>query len=205
MSNLNPPPSGTTFDWRVFKDWFFKLWKEFSNLTFGGGAFTYSAAVLATGGTETGNLSLVGPYIGMQAGNTSGQTIANNTLTTLTGWTTAFDTTSMFAASTGIYTVPVTGYYQVCGGMGYNSATWAAATACLLIIFQNSSPMFESVRTLDGAVTTTIFPPTVSGLLFCKAGDTISLQVLQAQGGNLTLYTGTRDLNTNYFTIAKVG
>ena len=47
-NNVNPPPSGQTFDWRQFKDWFFKLWNSFKNLTFGIDATSYSAAIAKT-------------------------------------------------------------------------------------------------------------------------------------------------------------
>lgn len=55
MTTLDVPPSGPNFDWRVFRDWLFKLWREIKGLTFGGGAFSYSAAISASASTgDTG-------------------------------------------------------------------------------------------------------------------------------------------------------
>lgn len=48
MPNLQPPPTGVTFDWRVFKDWFFRLWKSVTGLTYGIDATSYSSALAGT-------------------------------------------------------------------------------------------------------------------------------------------------------------
>ena len=45
--------------------------------------------------------------------NTSALSIPNSTLTTITGNTTTYDTHGVFNPSTGLYTVPETGYYNV--------------------------------------------------------------------------------------------
>lgn len=55
MTRLGPPPSGPTFDWRVFRDWLYQLWKSVTNLTFGGDASSYSSALASTSASGDGS------------------------------------------------------------------------------------------------------------------------------------------------------
>lgn len=48
MPSLTPPPTGPTLDWRVFRDWLYKLWKSVTGATFGADTFSYSAAIAGT-------------------------------------------------------------------------------------------------------------------------------------------------------------
>lgn len=167
-----------------------------SSTVSGAGFSTYLASPPAIGGTAPAAgtfTTLKGNSLAkVFATNTSGQSIPNNTSTTVTGWTTVRDANSNFVASTGIFTAPATADYLVCGqlimsGSGIsngivemtflaNAAAWAIA----------NSPV----------AATTVTDNTVSGCadVFVSSGQTISLNLLQNSGGAQSLATAAKQL-----------
>jgi hypothetical protein len=54
MPSLTPPPTGPTLDWRVFRDWLYKLWKSVTGLTFGSDSSSYSAVIMGSSAAGDG-------------------------------------------------------------------------------------------------------------------------------------------------------
>lgn len=205
MAALDPPPTTQTFSFKLFKDWFFKLWKRVIALgPFGstgnpndGG---YSAAISMANGLLTNSNEDInyvgGAYIGMpnapvvlRAGNSSAQSFASGTTQTVTGWTTAIDTAKAFNASTGVYTVPVAGFYRVYCHVLFTSGAWAANSTTTMRIDQNGTNIATG-GWANGAAYTGFQLVSADGVLQCAAGDTIVCQALQQSGATLTLYNG---------------
>jgi hypothetical protein len=76
--------------------------------------------------------------------NTSGQSIPNNSFTTVTGWTKTFDKVNAnFSASTGIFTAPATGYYQMDACVTFSVATGVSAAQYAIAFVANAATVAE--------------------------------------------------------------
>lgn len=134
----------------------------------------------------------------MSAQNTSGLNTLNNTFTTFTGWTSLSDSHSAFNASTGIYTVPVSGFYTIAGTIAFNGN---ATSNRGITILKNGSTAIYTTIIQTGAAGTNNSVPFAGGFYF-SAGDTIALQIYQLSGGNLAATTAA---NYNQLAIVRVG
>ena len=79
----------------------------------------------------------------------------------------------IFNVSTGQYTCPVSGFYRCSAGVAV-SATYALNSSSSIGIGHNSTTVntFSSVAISGGAET--LLAPTVSGTIYCNAGDTLN-------------------------------
>lgn len=204
MPSLTPPPTGPTLDWRVFRDWLYKLWKAVTGLTFGADTTTYSAAVFTTGqDTSGGAIYNVPGYITkIIASNNSGQSIPTTTLTGVTGFTTVLDQNGEFNAATGVFTVKVAGQFFCSAGFQFAAAVWAAGETAQVYIGKNGVSQIKSAAYAWGATNLAMDTTCVAGLVNAAAGDTINAQVFQNSGGALALITGITE--SNFLTITRV-
>jgi hypothetical protein len=124
------------------------------------------------------------------ASNTSGQSIPNNAITVVTGWTASTNQGSNFVASTGVFTAPRTGFYQVSAGLGFVSAAFTAGQNVAVIIMKNGSAIAQGPRNVEVNITTPQNAPPTSATIRCVAGDTISIAAFQNSGAAVALNNG---------------
>jgi hypothetical protein len=214
---LDKPPSGQTFDWRVFKDWFFRLWKYVTGGVFGtgtgadsgyGSTIALASALLGSDGSSSNNAQggqYLGPAIVMCAYSTSTQSFpTSGAYSTITTWTVQIDTASALATSTGIYTVPLGGIYQVSYNILWNNVTYLSQGYAEISITHNGTQVFNDLQQVGTATASLYIDITGSYLVKCNAGDTIALQGAQDSGAANTLYANPGSLY-NQFMIHKVG
>jgi hypothetical protein len=109
----------------------------------------------------------------------------------------SFDTHAAYAAGTGIYTVPVAGYYRVHAGI-FMSATQAAGNYIDMYIMKNgSSELYEEYKVQS---TQSAHYVTVSGIVSCNAGDTLAIR--GCTNGTSPVYQS--DGTANQFSIEKI-
>lgn len=133
--------------------------------------------------------------------NTSGQTLANNTTTTITSWTKVNDTTASFNATTGVYTVPVTGQYLASMSIGIVSST-SNAGVIQSVIVQAGSASTSSMSSVPFGTSGNTSTPLTSFIFNCVAGDTLTFRGLQTNtGGSLSLSTTAA---FNYMSVAML-
>lgn len=130
---------------------------------------------------------------------TNTQSISSGGTQVIGAWSTNFDQLSNFNASTGVFTVPTAGFYQVCGSLQFASASRPAGQY-IAIILKNGSEYYASEQVTQ-ATATNFTGTSVSGLLKCAAGDTISLGVFQDTGGPAAL---SGNATKNFMTIAQI-
>lgn len=142
--------------------------------------------------------------VAMRAYNTSGFSVPNNSVTTITGWTTSYDTHGAFNASTGIYTVPVSGKYRVSGTLLFASSALVVGQPFSLIAGQSGSVSSNWVCGQSWAMgnVTTAAAAGGSDTIQCLAGDTIAIRAYQSQGAARSLSTSATE---NHFEITRVG
>jgi len=112
-------------------------------------------------------------------------------------WTTK-DFDSHNAMSSGVYTIPVSGKYQI------NCEVALAGTIVLnntvdLQLQKNSTAISEDLRYAGGAITN--FDVGVTDIISCLAGDTIRIQVSSSATAPSIVASNTR----NFFSISRVG
>lgn len=172
---------------------------------------SYSSTLFASGmgeGTATyiGNtLTWGGAPIILIATNAGGQSIPNAAATTVTGWTTGLDTASAFVPSTGIYTIPISGVYHISASILMNTVVYPAQGATSLAVIQNSTTIYTYLTEYGSAQTASSFlQSSDSGLVQCKAGDTIKIQITQVSGAANTTYNGASAGSYNNLNIIRV-
>lgn len=127
------------------------------------------------------------------ATNTSAQSIPSTTATALTNYTTVFDQNSNFAASTGIFTAPVTGFYWVYATASFNG-TMAVNTTLQMQIFANGALTAAQISYV-ASTTPTNYSVMAGALVSLTAGQTVNVKVLQTNATAVPL-VATASLNT---------
>jgi hypothetical protein len=131
----------------------------------------------------------------------AGQSIPNNTATTVVFGTRIRDTHNSMNAATGVYTCPASGGYRVSASLYWGTAITAIATDVQIQIFKNGVLYLGNNNPKSG---TGAVPITASGSfpVDCNAGDTIEVRALQNTGSAQTLLT---NAVYNWVSIERVG
>lgn len=124
--------------------------------------------------------------ISVIAGNSSGFSVPNNSLTTVTGWTKIDDTHGAFNASTGVFTAPAAGRYFVKLGLTYNNGYTANTGGGQAYIVGSNGQ--HSGRVLPfGSNTSIDMAVTAEDTFYLQAGQTLTLQAFQNNGSSRIL------------------
>ena len=176
----------------------------------GGGAIN---GVFELGGIEHGAMyvnRLSGPSVVAASDSVSaiyqtsaGQSIPHNSATVVVFGTKIFDSHSAMNASTGVFTCPVSGEYQLSAAFYFSTAITATATDIQTIAYKNGVAYLGVNNTKSG---TAAAPLTTSGTIRirCNAGDTLSCAVLQANSAT-TAQTLLANAAFNWVAISRVG
>jgi hypothetical protein len=133
----------------------------------------------------------------------AGQSIPNNTATVVVFGTKVYDSHGAMNPSTGVFTCPISGEYQVSGGFYFATAITATATDIQFIANKNASSYLGVNNTKSG---TAGAPLTTSGTIRvrCNAGDTLSVSVLQTNSASSAQALLT-NATFNWVSISRVG
>lgn len=107
------------------------------------------------------------------------------------------DTHGGYSESTGLYTVPVTGYYRVTASFVIG-ATYVANNTSAVYVYQNGSSVAATDQ--NGAASQTELYPSIAVTLKCNSGDTIAPYVSSA-GSSPSI---TSSAGQNYFTVERL-
>lgn len=123
-------------------------------------------------------------YVRVTSSTTTCNTGAN---TILTGWTKVQDTNNAFVASTGIFTAPMTGIYNIVASVGFN-APGGSLTGGNVTLYglQNGSLISIGVGFTVQTSTTAVGNPMFADQLPLTAGDTFKIEIHNTSGQNLT-------------------
>ncbi|HDR9164879.1 TPA: hypothetical protein QDB28_005315 [Burkholderia vietnamiensis] len=165
-------------------------------------ATTAFAQNAVTGGSNAGKFTTLTTTAmsRVAASTTNAQSIPNNTFTVVTNYTTTLNQGSNFVASTGVYTTPSAGLYDVRAGVRFNAATGVIGTQVLIAVAVNGTIVYQSGMAQQN---TSGFASQAAGawLVNCSAGDTITIRVFQNSGAAMTLDGGAA---ANYVQIAQL-
>lgn len=133
--------------------------------------------------------------------NVSGQSIPNNSTTTITGWTKTFDRVNAnFNASTGVFTAPATGIYQISAGITFVAHTGSVNNQYSLIAIAGGSAVAQTSYFRQTASSVSV-PLTLSATVSMTSGQTMILQVIQTSGAAVALLNSTVQ---NFISISRL-
>ena len=138
-------------------------WSSNTNMS----ADTDTRVVAATVGTGTGTLSGSDNVVKFTA--------------------TVFDSHAGYSSSTGLYTVPVTGYYEVTSNLDLQ-ITSASGKYLNISIYKNGTSVYSRELSQPGA--TTNLTTNVNSVILCNAGDTLGIYS-NTSGAAATFTSGT--------------
>jgi hypothetical protein len=85
------------------------------------------------------------------------------------------DTHGAYSTSTGLYRVPVSGYYQATGSQNLSWATASTANYISAVILKNGNTVRENFYGINNVAVTQATVNVSTAAFFCNAGDTIAL------------------------------
>lgn len=129
----------------------------------------------------------------VQAVNTSGQSISNNSATTTTNWTVSNQVGSAFVGSTGVYTTPATGYYEISFQLEYDLTTPPIGTQLLTAITVAGTTVANGITTI-ASTSQTKAASQVTAIVKLTVGQTVTFQAYQNSGAAVTLDTGAANI-----------
>lgn len=136
---------------------------------------------------------------------TSSTAITTGATTVVVFSSVAFDTHNQYSTSTGKYTVPVSGKYQISGAI-YSSSTGGLAVSQEMRLIANQSGSVSTTSIVDrlSAQGTSGFGMGISGstLFNCLAGDQIWFTFFNGTGNTITLNNAAAD---NFICIERIG
>lgn len=109
------------------------------------------------------------------------------------------DTHGAYNSTTGVYTVPVAGLYAVAGSISAQGNA-IASNVTLISIRHNGTIRYYGDLNSNATVAGLVMVPNVTGILDCKAGDTI--QIFTASSMTPVNYLGS--FGGNYFTVQMI-
>lgn len=147
---------------------------------------------------------LVRPQVAVKYSTNAGQSINNNSSTTVDFEDKVYTLPGCAGAvTTGgswVFTAPIAGVYRVAASVYFTGGGgWAAGEYATLRVFKNGSAYGNLLEVVQQAAHTSAVGTTGSTDVSCAAGDTIAIQILQNSGAALALEA---DGNYNFVTIS---
>lgn len=140
-----------------------------------------------------------GRVVAMKANTSIARTI-NNTSPTIVYETTVFDTHGAYNSSTGVYTIPVSGKYNINGRFRTTAHTSTVGNATSLIIFKNGSVLSSLISTVSQNTASVEYHGSGFDIADLVSGDQITWRIYSDDSTTLAASTST----SNYITIEKV-
>jgi hypothetical protein len=144
--------------------------------------------------------------IAASAINTAGTSIPNTATPTVVTYdsTKIFDTHGALNTTTGIFTVPETGYYQVNAVFLFSSLAWTVNNYAMCAVYKNGVAQ-NNGRYNEVPVTATRFIDcSVNQVVYATKGDTIDLRIQQNRTGGASTLNTAAPTSWNQMSIVKV-
>lgn len=123
-------------------------------------------------------------------------TVITGSLATIVWTTKDFDTHLSMAS--GVYTIPVSGKYQINSGLAL-AGTFSLNATSNMQLQKNGTAVSETLNDAGGVITNSNI--SVGDIISCVAGDTIRIQALSSAVSPSVVSSNTK----NFFSIARVG
>lgn len=156
-------------------------------------------------GYKLNNPAQIAPteFVGCSYSTNAGQTLLNNTLTTILAEDRIFDSHNSYNVSTGEYNCPVSGIYRLeCKFTASTYNGWNIGEDFYALIYVNGVQRTYTIYDLPASSASSILVTASSSYLASlNRGDIITFRSIQASGVNITLDP---DGNTNQISVIKL-
>lgn len=153
--------------------------------------YTFNALVPISGWSSTTQMSNDTDTRVVAANYKTSTTSIVNSGYTVVKYTTlsSGDTHAGYNTSTGLYTVPVSGWYKVAGAVTFGALTWGAGAYVGMTLRKNGTDVEEVFSSQSGAADTASVPKAANGsfITYAIAGDTLAIAAKQTQTGSVSL------------------
>lgn len=179
----------------------FRLVGSITNTQSTAGTWASAGTVLSVGdyGKIAGELS---DTVNARYTTTNAQAITTGNTAVITTWTKEYDSHNAMNASTGVYTVPVSGKYRVTGNFLSTSVARTSAVSAYVLLAVSGTKGADGAIFPINSTQTYYIPASVNTTFNYSAGDTISLSLTNQSGSTYTLVGTAVDC---WFTIERVG
>jgi hypothetical protein len=123
-----------------------------------------------------------------QAQCSTSQAIPASTQTNVTNWTALRDDSSgAMNFTTGVFTAPVTGWYQAAASVAFASAAWPSGSRAEAVLALAGTAIAAGAAIITAAYTGIMYSPPISQSVYMTAGQTLICQALQSTTGTVDL------------------
>lgn len=120
--------------------------------------------------------------------NSSATSVPNSTATAIPTWTLVSDRLATnFNASTGVFTAPATGIYQVSGQVSYSTAVGVVGAQYTVQVAVNGTATGVSPTVFQESISSTAVNVPFSQIVSMTAGNTLTITAFQTSGAARTL------------------
>ena len=130
-------------------------------------------------------------FVGASYIQNSGQTVTNVTATTLQYTTKIFDSHNAYNTSTGVYTAPYSGKYQLSAVQLTNNVAWTPGHYILMSTYVGGVEKNRSVHYVEATNTNFRQGTLPATTVVALAGEAIEVKIIVSRGASTTLYTST--------------
>lgn len=174
--------AGSTVELLVFQD-------SGGNLNLSNTFYGNDCATLSVTKVQGPTAMAASETIACRYNQTSGQSIPNATATTLLFNVKGEDTHGAFNTSTGLFTAPAAGLYEISSSCLTSGEAWTAGQYLELRIRKNTTEINTVFSSIPANATVNRGPGKVSAIVSLVAGDTLGVQLTHNRGSATTLST----------------
>jgi len=144
-------------------------------------------------------------FVGFRARSDSGQSIPNNTWTTIIFEDQVYDVgfgNNNYNATNGEFTVPVTGYYHTDAAAMLAPATFAAGERMLLSLIIDGTNIVNGFRDESDVSRSSYQHSLLTADFYATEGDVITMDITQNQGAAVSLFAND---DYNFWNVHLIG
>ena len=199
------PPTTTGTSWTIFGEITLKLnagdYAEIFGVDVAGATTVVSGSYFEIERLSGPSVIAASETVACRYTTAAGQSIASSSAVTVVFGTKTYDSHNAFNASTGEFTVPVSGTYAIKGCITFGSTAWASTNVIQLRLYKGGVHISQNTDVTETSMTRMVSIQHHDSIKLL-AGDVITLKAVHFNAGSKSLST---DPTENFFAIERIG
>jgi hypothetical protein len=164
----------------------------------GSGSVTLANAYLEVSKRQAPTTISATETVAIEYNTTTAQSLSGSyAVNTIVYTNKVIDTHGAYSTSTGIFTAPMSGIYEITGSFVILSRAWATSDDGYINIYKNGSEVAQVYYAVDAAITKTMFMSIIPRKFSLVAGDTLKMGHIHGPAGSWTLSSSGTAVTTN--------